>query len=49
MTRHLWAIGDCVFERGPCGSLRAYTWEAAEVMRLVLRYSKNCNIIKPRG
>ena len=40
MTRRLWAIGDCVFERGPCGSLRCYHGEAARVMRLVLHYSQ---------
>lgn len=40
MTRHLWISGGCVFERGPCGSLRCFHGEAAEVMVLVLRYSR---------
>lgn len=40
MTRYLWVINSSVFERGPCGSLRVYTGEAAEVMRLVLHYSQ---------
>lgn len=39
MTRHLWIVGDCIFERGPCGSMRCYSGEAAVVMALVLRYS----------
>lgn len=38
-SRTLWIVGDCVFERGACGSIRLYMGEAAEVMRLVLRYS----------
>ena len=39
MTRLLWMAGPCVFERGPCGSLRCYSGEAGVVMALVLRYS----------
>ena len=38
-VRWLWIADGCVFERGPCGSLRGYFGEAAEVMLLVLRYS----------
>ena len=39
MTRLLWMAGPCVMERGPCGSLRCYSGEAAEVMRVVMRYA----------
>ena len=41
MTRHLWIVDGIVFERGACGSLRCYHGEAAEVMKLVLKYSGN--------
>lgn len=40
MTRRLWIANGCVWERGPCGSLRCFHGEAAEVMQLVMRYSK---------
>jgi len=40
MTRMLWVADGCVFERGPCGSLRCYSGEAANVMRLVMVYSR---------
>lgn len=40
MSRRLWIVGACVMERGPCGSLRCYMGEAAEIMRMVLRYSR---------
>lgn len=38
MTRILWSANACVFERGPCGSLRCYSGEAARVMRIVMAY-----------
>lgn len=37
---YYWVVGDAVFTEGTCGSLRCYMGEDAEVMRLVLRYSK---------
>lgn len=40
MTRLLWIDNGCVWERAACGSLRCYAGEAAEVMRLVMRYSQ---------
>lgn len=39
MTHTLWDYGDYILESRPSGSFRFYSGEAANVMRLVLRYA----------